>query len=86
MSPPAVHTAFMPALSPVVRRAVFLERGMWILTILLLFQDGSAVPVTKQFTRTVSPDECVAAARDMYRLREIGLHVISVTCSRAKEA
>lgn len=69
-----------------VRRAVFLERGMWILTILLLFQDGSAVPVTKQFTRTVSPDECAAAARDMYRLREIGLHVISVTCSRAKEA
>ena len=69
-----------------IRRAFFLGRGMWILTILLLFHDGSVITVTKQMGRSIEPTKCMAEARKAVRLKEVGLHVLSATCARAKIA
>lgn len=57
---------------------------MWALTILLLFYGGEIQ--AHSFGPYGLDVECQAAADDALRLRRVGLHVISATCERVKEA
>lgn len=56
---------------------------MWILTVVLMLAGGDPMPLTFD---TPGQEQCRAAANDALRINEAGLHVISATCERVKEA
>lgn len=55
---------------------------MWMLTILLLFASGDVQAFT--FQAGAYKHECQSAADRVWRLNEVGFHVISATCERVK--
>ncbi len=57
---------------------------MWILTIVLLFASGESRAYA--FEAGAWKAEYQAAADDMRKLNDMGLHVIGITCEQVKEA
>lgn len=59
---------------------------MWILTIVLLLANGDIQVLTTPVDRTITGARCHAKAHDTWQINRIGVHVLSATCDRAKEA
>lgn len=59
---------------------------MWILTILLLFANGTVHVVAQEVDSSLSGAKCAAMAKDAWQLEDMGFHVIGVECARARAA
>lgn len=55
---------------------------MWILTIVLLLANGDIKVVTTEAGHALSPASCQTRAQNVWKLNDIGFHVLDVNCSR----
>jgi|GEM_PF-6760608 len=58
---------------------------MWILTIVLLLSSGDLQVVSASVDRSFSGASCKARAQMVRDIERIGVHVVSVSCSRTAE-
>ncbi len=58
---------------------------MWILTIVLLLASGDIKVVSVDAGRSLSAASCNARAQNVWKLNEIGFHVIAATCARQSQ-
>lgn len=59
---------------------------MWILTIMLLFANGTVHVFAQEVDASLSGAKCMAMAQNAWQLNDVGFHVIGVECARARDA
>lgn len=59
---------------------------MWILTIMLLFANGTVHVYAQEVDASLSGAKCMAMAETAWQLEDVGFHVLDVACDRAREA
>lgn len=59
---------------------------MWILTIMLLFANGTVHVFAQEVDASLSGAKCAAMAKDAWHLEDVGFHVAAASCTRNKEA
>lgn len=58
---------------------------MWILTILLLFANGTVHVFAQEVDASLSGAKCMAMAETAWQLEDMGFHVVDVACARGRD-
>lgn len=59
--------------------------AMWILTILLLFANGTVHVYAHEVDASLSGAKCAAMAQNAWQLQDMGFHVLDVACVRGRD-